>query len=165
MPHTDVHPMLQVGHLHWGRTLLIPRSTQCPQVRSCMTNTGRETGWSFLDACWETEDQHQCNPTRIREVRMGRILPSHLAGTSRVGVGLPASRTEIPGTSWASKSKLLGQDMQDKGCPCVYFGGFIDGGDVTLAFHPAVWKRAGPGAVSDLIPQTWHGPPGSEMSP
>lgn len=34
-----------------------------------------------------------------------------------------------------------------------------------LAFHPAVWKRAGPGAVSDLIPQTWHGLPSSEMSP
>lgn len=42
---------------------------------------------------------------------------------------------------------------------------FIGGRGVTLAFHPAVWKRAGPGAVSDLIPQTWHGLPSSEMSP
>lgn len=134
-------------------------------VRSYITNTGREMGWSLLDACWETEDWHPCNPNRIREVRMGHILPSHLVGTRRVGVRLPASRTEIPGTSRASKSKLLGQDMQHKGSPCVYFGGFIGGGGVTLAFHPAVWKRAGPGAVSDLIPQTWHGLPSSEMSP
>lgn len=96
---------------------------------------------------------------------MGLILPSHLAGTRRVGVWLPASRIEIPVTSPSSTSKLLGQDMQHKGSPCVYFGGFIGGGGVTLAFHPAVWKRAGPGAVSDLIPQTWHGLPSSEMSP
>lgn len=62
------------------------------------------------------------------------------------------------------KSKVLGQDMQHKGSPCVYFGGFIGGGGVTLAFHPAVWKREGPGAVSDLLPNCWHGLPSSKMS-
>ena len=156
--------MLHVGHPQWSSTL-VPRSTQCPQVRFYIPNTGREMGWSFLDACWETEDGHLCNTTRIREVRTGRILPCHLSGTRRVGMGLPASRTEIPGTSQASKSKPLGQDTQHKGSPCVYFGGFIGAGGVTLAFHPAVWKRVEPGAVSDLIPQTWHGTPCSEMSP
>lgn len=54
--------------------------------------------------------------------------------------------------------------MWHKGSPCVSFGVFIGGGGVTLTFHPAVWKRTGPGAVSDLIPQTWHGSPSSEMS-
>lgn len=165
MPHTDVCPTLQMGRPHWGSTLLVPRSTQCPQVRSYTTNRGREPGWSLLDACWETEDPYPCNATRIREIRTGHILPFHLAGTRRVGAGLPAGRTEIPGTSQASKSKPLGQDTQHKGSPCVYFGGFIGGRGVTLAFHPAVWKRTGPGAVSDLIPQAWRGPPSSEMSP
>lgn len=71
-------------------------------------------------------------------MKMGHILLSHLAGTRRVGVAPPASRTGIPGTSQASKSRVLGQDTLHKGSPCVYFGDFIGGG--------AVWKRAEPGA-------------------
>lgn len=113
--HLDVRPMLQAGHPHWGSTLLVSHSTQCPEVRSYITNTGRQMGWSFLDASWETEDQHPCNPTRIREVRTGCILPSHLAGSRRVGVGLPASSTEIPGRAWASKSKPLDKTCSTKG--------------------------------------------------
>lgn len=121
--------------------------------------------WAILGTRWTAEDWHQHDLPRISEVRMGRILPSHLAGTTNTGEELPASRSKTPGTSQASKSKTLGQDTQHKGSPCVYFGGFIGGGGVMLAVHPAVWKREGPGAVSDLIPQTWRGLPSSKMSP
>lgn len=148
-----------MGHLpHQDST---PSPTQHPQGDIW----GPKTGRVILDTRWTAEDCLLHDPPRISEVRTGHILPSHLAGTTNMGEELPASRTQTPGTSQASKSKTLGQDMQHKGSPCVYFGGFIGGGGVMLAAHPAVWKREGPGAVSDLIPQTWRGLPSSEMSP
>lgn len=73
--------------------------------------------------------------------------PALSPGSTR-RVGVEPAGLESQGASQASKSKLLGQDMQHKGFPCVWFGGFRGGGGVMLVLHPAAWKRAGSGTMT-----------------